>query len=150
MVTSTDPARTVARRARARAAIESAVGSVTQLPPAPPADPVEAARFAGLRYVSDTRPGIRRRKVGRAFSYVSPSGDRITDPRTLHWIRSLVIPPAWTDVWISPVENGHILATGRDARGRKQYRYHPKWREVRDETKYTRMMAFGELLPRIR
>lgn len=100
--------------------------------------------------MSDANPGVRRRRTGRAFSYTSPTGERITDPERLAWLRSLAIPPAWTDVWISPVTNGHILATGRDARGRKQYRYHPHWREVRDETKYTRMIAFGEMLPQIR
>jgi DNA topoisomerase-1 len=151
MVTSTEPGRVAARRARARAAVDAAVSPAAPAPPpAPPSDPVAAARFAGLRYVSDTRPGIRRRKVGRAVSYISATGERISDPEKLRWIRALAIPPAWTDVWISPFENGHILATGRDARGRKQYRYHPRWRDVRDETKYTRMIAFGELLPRIR
>src|SRR5205085_12012521 len=103
-------------------------------------EPRDAARFAGLRYVSDDRPGIRRRRSGRGFSYSSPTGERITDPEQLRWIRSLAVPPAWTDVWISPTRNGHILATGRDARGRKQYRYHPRWREVRDESKYTRLI----------
>ncbi|MDQ3871883.1 MAG: DNA topoisomerase IB [Chloroflexota bacterium] len=114
------------------------------------ADPRAAARAAGLRYVSDTGPGIRRRRVGRSFSYRRPDGQLIRDDETLRWIRSLAIPPAWTDVWISPVRNGHILATGRDARGRKQYRYHPKWREVRDEAKYGRTIAFAQALPTIR
>jgi DNA topoisomerase-1 len=118
--------------------------------PLAPPDPAEAARFAGLRYVSDTRPGIRRRRSGRGFTYRSPTGERITDPERLAWIRAIAVPPAWTDVWISPVRNGHILATGRDARGRKQYRYHPRWREVRDDTKYAHLIAFGELLPKIR
>jgi DNA topoisomerase-1 len=114
------------------------------------ADPRAAARAAGLRYVSDTGPGIRRRRVGRSFSYRAPDGQLVRDPETLRWIRSLAIPPAWTDVWISPVKNGHILATGRDAKGRKQYRYHPKWREVRDEAKYGRTIAFAQALPKIR
>jgi DNA topoisomerase-1 len=118
--------------------------------PPPPPDPEDAAKLAGLHYVSDDRPGIRRRRSGRGFSYSTPSGERIADPEQLRWIRSLAVPPAWTDVWISPVRNGHILATGRDARGRKQYRYHPRWREVRDESKYTRLIEFGGLLPRIR
>jgi DNA topoisomerase-1 len=116
----------------------------------PPSDPEDAARFAGLRWVNDVRPGITRRHRGKGFSYVSPTGEPITDHDRLAWIRSIVIPPAWTDVWISPVQNGHIQATGRDARGRKQYRYHPRWREVRDDTKYGALIAFGKLLPRLR
>lgn len=114
------------------------------------ADPVEAAHAAGLRYFTDARPGIRRKRAGKNFSYVAPNGERVTDTATLARIKSLAIPPAWTDVWICPASNGHIQATGRDARGRKQYRYHPHWREVRDETKYTRMIAFAETLPIIR
>jgi DNA topoisomerase-1 len=114
------------------------------------ADPVEAAHAAGLRYFTDARPGIRRRRAGKHFSYTAPNGDLVHDAKTLGRIKSLAIPPAWTDVWICPSPNGHIQATGRDARGRKQYRYHPRWREVRDETKYTRMIAFAEILPQIR
>ena len=106
--------------------------------------------MAGLRYVSDTTPGIRRKKTGKGFTYVGPDGVTIRDPDHLARIRSLAIPPAYSDVWICPQANGHIQATGRDARGRKQYRYHPKWREVRDETKFGRMLAFSEVLPRIR
>jgi DNA topoisomerase-1 len=117
---------------------------------APPSDPVAAARVAGLRYVNDDDPGFRRRRIGERFTYLHPDGTRVTDPQTLQRIRSLAIPPAWTDVWICPKPNGHIQATGRDARGRKQYRYHPRWREVRDETKYHRMIEFGEALPAIR
>jgi DNA topoisomerase-1 len=113
-------------------------------------DPVESAQVAGLRYVSDTMPGIRRKKAGTGFSYVGPDGKAIRDAKELARIRSLAIPPAYTDVWICPTPNGHIQATGRDARGRKQYRYHPKWRETRDETKFGRMLAFSEVLPRIR
>ena len=113
-------------------------------------DPVEAAESAGLRYVSDVMPGIRRKRAGKGFSYASVDGKLIRDKRTLARIRSLAIPPAYTDVWICPSPNGHILATGRDARGRKQYRYHPRWREVRDETKFGRMLAFSEVLPTIR
>ncbi len=109
-----------------------------------------AARIAGLRYVDDSRPGIRRRKRGRSFSYVRADGRMVTDAATLKRIRSLAIPPAWTEVWICPTPNGHIQATGRDAKGRKQYRYHARWREVRDETKYHRMLAFGRALPGIR
>ena len=113
-------------------------------------DPVEAAQAAGLRYVSDTMPGIRRKKSGTGFSYVGPDGKVIKDSATIARIRSLAIPPAYTDVWICPVPSGHIQATGRDARGRKQYRYHPKWREKRDETKFGRILAFSESLPRLR
>jgi DNA topoisomerase I len=113
-------------------------------------DPAESAEAAGLRYVSDTMPGIRRKKSGSGFSYVSPEGRTIKDSATLARLRALAIPPAYTDVWICPNPNGHIQATGRDARGRKQYRYHPKWREARDETKFGRILAFSEVLPRIR
>jgi DNA topoisomerase-1 len=114
------------------------------------ADPEESAREAGLRYVRDDRPGITRRGAGKGFSYRDPSGARITDKRTLARIKALAIPPAWTDVWISPSPNGHIQATGRDAKGRKQYRYHPKWREVRDANKYEHTIAFARALPGIR
>jgi DNA topoisomerase I len=117
--------------------------------PAPP-PPQESAAEAGLRYVSDTSPGIRRKRSGTGFTYVGPDGKRITDQKTVERIRRLAIPPAYTDVWICPAPNGHLQATGRDARGRKQYRYHPRWREVRDETKFGRMVAFSEVLPRLR
>src|SRR4051812_12624773 len=113
-------------------------------------DPIESAEAAGLRYVSDIQPGIRRKKAGKGFTYVGADGKTIRDSRELNRIRSLAIPPAYTDVWICPNPNGHIQATGRDARGRKQYRYHPKWREVRDETKFGRMLAFSQALPQIR
>jgi DNA topoisomerase-1 len=113
-------------------------------------DSREAARAAGLRYVSDAGPGIRRVRAGRGFSYRGADGRPIRDRDLLRWIRSLAIPPAWTDVWISPVRTGHILATGRDARGRKQYRYHPEWRAVRDDAKYGKTVAFARALPRIR
>lgn len=112
--------------------------------------PEEAAEAAGLRYVSDADPGIQRRKTRSGFRYVSPAGEPVRDGETLGRIRSLAIPPAWTDVWICPRADGHIQATGRDARGRKQYRYHPRWRQVRDASKYERMQAFGAALPRIR
>src|SRR5215212_1657675 len=111
---------------------------------------VEAAAQAGLRYVSDDRPGIRRRRVGRAFTYVDPAGQRIRDAEVIARIKSLVIPPAWTDVWICPDPGGHIQATARDARGRKQYRYHPQYREARDQSKFRRMLEFSEVLPRLR
>nr|MBA3852484.1 DNA topoisomerase IB [Chloroflexota bacterium] len=127
--------------------------SRTEPPPAgepPVPDPQEAAREAGLRYVSDTRPGIARRRAGRGWSYRGPDGALLRDAKALARIRALAIPPAWTDVWISPVVAGHLQATGRDARGRKQYRYHPRWRHVRDEAKYDRTIAFAEALPAIR
>ncbi len=114
------------------------------------ADPEESARAAGLRYISDDRPGIRRRRAGKGFTYIGPDGRPVKDPAVLGRIRSLAIPPAWTDVWISPDPRGHIQATGRDDRGRKQYRYHPEWRRVRDETKYGRLIAFAQALPALR
>jgi len=113
-------------------------------------EPVHAARAASLRYVSDSGPGIGRRRSGKGFLYTRPGGSSVRDRATLSRIRSIVIPPAWENVWICPHPDGHIQATGRDARGRKQYRYHPRWREVRDETKYGRMIAFGTALPKIR
>ena len=119
-------------------------------PPAVATDPAEAARTAGLRYVSDAGPGIRRRRSGRGFSYVDVDGTTIRDRAKLQRIRALAVPPAWTDVWICPIANGHIQATGRDARSRKQYRYHRRFREVRDSAKYERTLAFAEALPRIR
>lgn len=113
-------------------------------------DPAESARLAGLRYVNDQRPGFSRRPEGEGFVYLDTDGQVIGDERTLARVKSLAIPPAWTDVWICPSPTGHLQATGRDEKGRKQYRYHPRWREVRDETKYHRMIAFGEALPVIR
>lgn len=106
--------------------------------------------MAGLRYVSDKKPGIRRERSGEQFSYIGVDDQPITDEKTLQRIHSLAIPPAWTDVWICPHPRGHIQATGRDAKGRKQYRYHPQWRKVRDETKYHKMLTFGMALPTIR
>ena len=114
------------------------------------ADPEESAREAGLRYMLDDRPGITRKGAGKGFSYRDPNDERITDRKTIARIKSLAIPPAWTDVWICPSANGHLQATGRDAKGRKQYRYHPRWREVRDENKYEHVLAFGRALPAIR
>src|SRR4051794_38077438 len=108
------------------------------------------AQSVGLRYVSDDRPGIRRERRGESFIYLDVHGHEIQDEKELKRIRSLAIPPAYEDVWICPYANGHLQATGRDARGRKQYRYHPKWRSVRDENKYERMMLFGQALPKIR
>lgn len=106
--------------------------------------------MAGLRYVSGTRPGIARGRAGKGFTYTGTDGKPIRDPAHLRWIKTLAIPPAWTNVWICPQKNGHILATGRDEKGRKQYKYHPHWREARDETKYHRMISFAESLPAIR
>ncbi|CAA9537694.1 MAG: Hypothetical protein PA2244 (similar to DNA topoisomerase IB, but possibly involved in glycosyl-transfer) [uncultured Thermomicrobiales bacterium] len=113
-------------------------------------DPVASAKAAGLRYVSDATPGFGRKRAGKAFSYLDRDGNPIRDRETIARIKALGIPPAWTDVWISPDPRGHIQATGRDAKGRKQYRYHPRWREVRDDTKYGKLMAFGRALPAIR
>jgi DNA topoisomerase-1 len=109
-----------------------------------------SARAAGLRYVAPGTPGIRRRKAGKGYVYARPAGGAIGDRVTLERIRALAIPPAWREVWICPHEDGHLQATGRDARGRKQYRYHRRWREVRDDSKFGRMAAFGKALPRIR
>jgi len=113
-------------------------------------EPTEAAKAAGLRYVSDAGPGIRRVKRGAHFAFIAPSGKPIRDEAEIERIRTLTIPPAYTDVWISPDPKGHLQATGRDARGRKQYRYHRLWREVRDENKFERMVAFASALPTIR
>ena len=118
--------------------------------PFPITDPVETAKASGLRYITDTSPGIRRKRTGSGFHYVNSDGKRVRKSEDLQRIKSLVIPPAWQDVWISPTANSHLQATGRDSRGRKQYRYHPKWREVRDQTKYDRMLAFGRVLPALR
>ena len=113
-------------------------------------DPVESARVAGLEYVSDDEPGIRRLRAGKGFRYIGPDGQPIRDEADLQRIKSLAIPPAWTEVWICPTPDGHIQATARDTKGRKVYRYHPRWREVRDETKFNRMIQFALALPQIR
>jgi len=123
-------------------------------------DPVGAARHAGLRHVDDRGPGLHRRAVGRTrgrggtwvptFAIVDTRGRRVRDAATLERVRKLAIPPAWTDVWICPEATGHLQATGRDARGRKQYRYHPRWRDERDSTKYARLADFGRALPGLR
>lgn len=111
---------------------------------------VESAEAAGLRYVTDAAPGIRRQRRGRGFTYIAADGSVIRDKAELERIRKLVIPPRWTNVWICPNPAGHLQVTARDARGRKQYRYHPRYRAVRDETKFGRMIAFSEILPLIR
>jgi DNA topoisomerase I len=128
----------------ARMALAAAVDPVERI------EPVESARAAGLRYVSDLNPGIRRKRAGKAYRYLATDGRIIRQAETIRRIKSLAIPPAWTDVWICSDPRGHLQATGRDARGRKQYRYHRRWREVRDAAKYERMLAFAEALPRIR
>jgi DNA topoisomerase-1 len=113
-------------------------------------DPAGAARVARLRYVAPGGEGIRRHRAGRGFRYVDAEGRAVRDAETLGRIRALAIPPAWTEVWICPTPHGHVQAVGRDARGRRQYRYHPRWREVRDEAKYSRIVAFANALPRVR
>ena len=118
--------------------------------PAAAADSAEAAEEAGLQYVNDERPGYRRRAKGTNFEYFDLEGKPIRNEQRLLRIKRLAIPPAWTEVWICPSANGHIQATGRDARGRKQYRYHERWREVRDENKFDRLGQFAKALPNIR
>jgi DNA topoisomerase-1 len=135
-----DPSPFTVRRTRATTVVD----------PCEVTDPAEAADLAGLRYVTDQTPGIARLRAGRHFRYRMPDGAPVRDERVLARIKALAIPPAWTDVWICPRPDGHLQATGRDDRGRKQYRYHPRWREVRDESKYGRMLAFGRALPAIR
>lgn len=110
----------------------------------------EWARIAGLRYFLDDRPGIRRVRGRGGFRYLDPDGKPVKDAATLARIRSLAVPPGWADVWVCPRPDGHLQATGRDAAGRKQYRYHPRWHEVRSEAKYARLLAFAEALPRAR
>src|SRR5437588_6075943 len=113
-------------------------------------DPLESAKAAGLHYVTDETPGVQRVRHGRGFRYLLPSGQPLRARNDLQRIRALVIPPAWTKVWICPITNGHLQATGRDDRGRKQYLYHPRWREQRDQTKFDRMIEFAKALPTIR
>lgn len=114
------------------------------------AEGTQSAQLAGLVYVSDVEPGISRRRAGKGFCYIAPDGKRITDAATLTRIRGLAIPPAYTDVWICVNARGHLQATGRDARRRKQYRYHPRWRATRDDGKFGKLLQFGERLPRLR
>lgn len=114
-------------------------------------DPVESAEAVGLQYVTDSSPGIQRRRKGKdKFVYIDPDGKQIRDPDEIRRIEALAIPPAYEDVWICPLPNGHLQATGRDAKGRKQYRYHSLWRTIRDQTKFTRMIVFSQSLPSIR
>src|SRR5262245_43879662 len=134
---------------RPRPAAVSRRGRVSRL--AIVAESIASARAAHLRYVTDTTPGITRRKSGKGFVYrMAEGGAPIRDEATLDRIRALVIPPAWNDVWICPIEDGHLQATGRDARGRKQYRYHARFRAEREWAKYGRLLLFGATLPRIR
>ena len=113
-------------------------------------DPRDAAESAGLKYISDTRPGIRRKKAGTGFIYTRADGSKLSEADALKRIKALAIPPAWIDVWICPFADGHVQATGRDAKGRKQYRYHARFREVRESTKYEHVVAFAGALPAIR
>jgi DNA topoisomerase-1 len=113
-------------------------------------DHVDSANAAGLRYVSDSMPGIRRKRNGRGFSYVDLDGQAIRSREALKRFHALVIPPAWTEVWICPLEDGHLQVTARDKRGRKQYRYHPAFRAIRDSTKFERLFEFGEVIWKIR
>jgi DNA topoisomerase-1 len=113
-------------------------------------DPVQTAKDARLRYVSDDRPGITRRRAGKGFVYYGPDGQRVTDEATLARIGALVLPPAWNKVWICPHPRGHIQATGRDDRNRKQYRYHDEWAQARGQEKFTRTLAFARALPKVR
>lgn len=126
--------------------MKSRIDTTQLAPPAPHA----SAKAARLVYMSDDVPGIVRRRAGRGFSYRDPKGVLVKDAETLRRIRGLAVPPAYVDVWICPLDTGHIQATGRDARGRKQYRYHPRWIEVRDQAKYDRLIAFAHALPAIR
>jgi DNA topoisomerase-1 len=114
-------------------------------------DPIASAEAIGLRYVTDDIPGIERKRSGKkGFAYIDTNGDRIRDPDEIRRIDALAIPPAYKNVWICPFANGHLQATGRDAKGRKQYRYHPLWRSIRDQSKFTRMLVFSQSLPQIR
>ncbi len=148
MTSQAKPTAASARRAKPKtqAQLDASSLSVEEIKP----DPAASAKAAGLRYVADDAPGIRRRRSGKGFCYLDPDGQPMRDKATLARIRALAVPPAYRDVWICALENGHIQATGVDERGRKQYRYHARWREVRDEAKYARMMAFGHALPLIR
>ncbi|PYQ53286.1 MAG: DNA topoisomerase I [Acidobacteria bacterium] len=144
------PARSRGAHARAARPRRSSRAGLYQAVLQLAAQPERAASAAGLHYVTDAAPGLRRRRVGRGVRYLGPRGRPVRDRPTLARIQSLVIPPAWRGVWICRDPLGHIQATGRDARGRKQYRYHPRWRAVRDEAKFGRMLAFGQALPIIR
>jgi len=124
--------------------------AATRRRPAAPPDPRSSARAAGLRYSTDAQPGITRRRAGRGFTYRDPDDQQVRDRAELKRLKALAVPPAWTDVWICPDPLGHLQATGRDARGRKQYRYHTAWRAGRDEAKFERLLEIARVLPRIR
>ena len=111
---------------------------------------IQSAEEAGLQYRTDSQPGIRRKGAGKGFFYLDDRGRRITDANLIARIKNLAIPPAWTDVWICPIPTGHIQATGRDAKNRKQYRYHKRYREIRDETKFERILEFSKVFPAVR
>ncbi|MCU0625968.1 MAG: hypothetical protein MUF21_05705, partial [Gemmatimonadaceae bacterium] len=138
------------RRTTTRPSTSDATTSSTAPAGTPDPAALDHAEQAGLRWVTDTRPGITRVSHGDGFRFVKPDGSTVTDETTLARIRKLAIPPAYTDVWICPIANGHIQATGRDARGRKQYRYHERWRAVRDETKFERLLVLAGALPKLR
>jgi len=139
------------RRARRRSTARTRKGRRAQRPRnAATGGDSQAARDAGLRYVSDAEPGLRRRRAGSGFMYLDAKGRTVTSEDTRARIRALAIPPAWTDVWICSDARGHVQATGRDARGRKQYRYHAKWRCTRDAGKFARLVDFGKRLPKLR
>lgn len=140
--------RTIATKAQGQTG--STARAQSELPPHVTPEAVAAAKSAGLRYVTDTAPGISREPAGKSFRFRAPDRKIVKESKMLARIKHLVIPPAWTEVWICPLENGHIQATGRDARKRKQYRYHPEWQAVRDQNKYERMISFGRALPKIR
>ncbi len=139
---------TVARRVpNGRRAVEKATAAQIT---ASVEEALTSAREAGLTYVTDERPGIRRQRAGKGFRYIDAAGRTVRDAEVLARIRKLAIPPAWTEVWICPTASGHLQATGHDARGRKQYRYHERWRAVRDENKFGRLVDFAHALPTIR
>src|SRR6185369_8167866 len=127
------------KRNRARTAMRNGIDRPNQLK-----NPAKSAKVVGLRYVTDDLPGIRRLQSGSGFIYRHASGKTVHDAKTLQRIKSLAIPPAWTNVWICPSGRGHLQATGLDARKRKQHRYHPRWRAIRDEEKFTLMLAFAK------
>jgi DNA topoisomerase-1 len=126
------------------------MAAIADPPPLTESEGRASARAAGLRYSTDAKPGISRKRAGRGFSYRRPDGDLVRDPAVIARIRALAIPPAWIDVWICPDPAGHLQATGRDAKGRKQYRYHERWRTGRDDAKFERLIDFARVLPRIR
>jgi DNA topoisomerase-1 len=140
----------LAMRLESNTAVALATHDLSDIEPDPRLDPARSARRAGLRYVDDREQGLTRKRRGRGFSYVTADGKVVRDRATLERIRSLAIPPAWTSVWICADEDGHLQATGRDAKGRKQYRYHAAFRAVREETKFERVFELAKELPRVR